>query len=206
MHFYKIFVLIEIWVQPYSFQLVMSGRTYIFCASNSKIYISWLNELSRVRYGGVIHEGLLQKLGFINKSWKERYFTLNKYKQMKYYTDKTRTNSLGLIDLNLCILIVNGKSYGVNHKYTIEIQTPNRNWIICASEKQQKYKWEKIIKAMKYEKLNETQINNLMQENLWKHHAKDMMARFLKSHTFLDTCFEPGIPFHDSDTKLLLDS
>ncbi len=28
---------------------------------------------------------------------------------------------------------------------------------------------------MKYEKLNETQSHNLMQENLWKHHAKDMM-------------------------------
>ena len=124
--------------QPYSFQLVMSNRTFLFSAVDSKSYIAWLNELCRIVYGGVVREGMLKKLGFRNKSWKSRYFALNKYKQMKYYTDKTRSNFLGFINLNLCILITNGKSYGVDLKHTINIKTPNRTWIICAIDKQSK--------------------------------------------------------------------
>ena len=97
-----------------------------------------LHELCRVIYGGIVHEGLLKKLGYRNKSWKQRYFTLNKYKQMKYYVDKSRKDFLGLIDLNLCILITNGKAYGASLKYTLEIQTPNRTWVICAPDKDTK--------------------------------------------------------------------
>ena len=53
---------------------------------------------------------------------------------MKYYVDRTMEEFVGLIDLNLCILITDGKSYGVNLKYMIEIQTiqtTNSTWIIC---------------------------------------------------------------------------
>ena len=109
----------------------------------------------------------------MNKSWKSRYFILNKYKQMKYYETKERTNFLGLIDLNLCILInINSsKSYGVDLTHTIEIQTPNRTWIICAATKKEKYEWQKIIKAVRWEKLNEQTINNMIQMNLIKHHS-----------------------------------
>jgi len=162
--------------RSYSFQLVTKERTFMFAAADSASYIAWLNELLRVIYGGIVYEGLLKKLGGKNKSWKSRYFTLNKYKQMKYYVDKTRTEFLGLIDLNLCILITNGKSYGVNLKWTIEIQTPQRIWVICAIDKQQKYEWEKMVKAVRWEKLSDEEINKLIQQNLWKHHAEDIKA------------------------------
>ena len=123
--------------QPYSFQLVISNRTFIFSAIDSKAYLAWLNELCRVIYGGVVYEGWLHKMGHKYKSWKRRYFALNKYKQMKYFKDDTRKELLGMIDLNQCILITNGKSYG-NLKYTLEVQTPDRTWIISPPSKELK--------------------------------------------------------------------
>jgi len=162
--------------QPYSFQLVISNRTFIFSALESKTYIGWLHELTRVIYGGIVYEGWLHKMGHKYKSWKKRYFTLNRYKQMKYYVDADRKELVGMIDLNHCILITSGKSYGLNLKYSLEIQTPARTWIIVAETKEEKNHWLNHIKGVRWERMDEKTTNQCIRDNLLRHHADDLQG------------------------------
>eukprot|EP01084_Bolivina_argentea_P147352 257823_1 len=89
---------------------------------------------------------------------------------MKYYSDKRRYNFLGFIDLNLCMLITNGKKYNADHKWTLNIHTPSRKWILCTTTKQEKYEWEKMIKAVRWEKLDAKSTKQCIQQNIRTHH------------------------------------
>eukprot|EP01084_Bolivina_argentea_P249505 417724_1 len=99
--------------KPHSFLLITNDRKFLLSAPNTKSFSQWLIKLSRIIYGNIVQEGQLKKLHF-PQTWKQRYFTLNKYKYIKFYIDKTRQEFLGVIDLNnhSYTLIDNTKSYG----------------------------------------------------------------------------------------------
>ena len=82
----------------------------------------------------MVKEGWLKKLGNVNKKWKKRWFTLNKYQQLKYYEDNKRMKFLGIIDCKLILSVTNGKIYGNDMKYTMELNTKQRVWIIAAKD------------------------------------------------------------------------
>ena len=70
----------------------------------------------RIICGAVIKHGWLNKKGEKNKTWKQRYFVLNK-RTLKYFEDFEQTNYLGTINLNT-VLYVNEDA---QHRSEIQI-------------------------------------------------------------------------------------
>ena len=83
-------------------------------------------------------EGWLKKLGLYNKSWKLRYFALNKYGQLKYYRDSSRKEFLGLVDCKEIISVTDGKVYENNLRCTFDINTKQRVWTFGAPDKNER--------------------------------------------------------------------
>ena len=117
--------------KPYSFQLVLSKRTYILAADNEQAYISWITELCRVVYDDLLYEQyLLRRENAKTNQWKSRYFTLNKYKQLKCYADESRREFLSCIDLNEC-KICDEVPKGSHLQYTLEIRAKKESLFIA---------------------------------------------------------------------------
>lgn len=99
--------------RKYTFQLILESRTYIFAALDAKNFFIWINYLNECIFGGVIKHGYMLKMGAVNKSWKKRYFVMNKYQQLKYYENKNARKHLGIIDLKCVQSIDIGQSFSV---------------------------------------------------------------------------------------------
>merc|ERR1719356_715631 len=95
--------------RKYSFLILTTHRKYIFAAFDPKNFFKWLSIFCRFVHGGIIKNGWLRKKGELNKKWKRRYFTLNSYKQIKYFQDEQKTNYSGNICLNEVTAVKNGE-------------------------------------------------------------------------------------------------
>ena len=120
--------------KPFTFQLISSGRTYVLATENKSQLFKWLRFLVISLYGEILKEGWLRKQGATNKAFKKRYFVLNKYQQLKYYEDDKRETYLGHINCTKINHINNGKIFGSDLRYTLDLNTPNRKWIIAAKD------------------------------------------------------------------------
>ena len=120
--------------KKWSFQVTTTNRKYIFAAFDPKSFFTWINHLDKYIYGGIIKQGWLMKKGDKNKGWKKRYFVLNEYKQIKYYSDFGKTSFCGTIHLNKVSSITNGKVYSDEFKFTFQLITGKRIWILCAKD------------------------------------------------------------------------
>ena len=112
-----------------AFQLVAEDRTYVMAAPSKPVLFQWLNHIRSAVHGDILKEGYLRKQGQVNKSWKQRYFILNNFRELRYF-DNERT-CLGVIDVSsiqqdLC----HGKENGKGHKFTFKMATPSRTWVI----------------------------------------------------------------------------
>lgn len=177
--------------KQYTFQLISSGRTFVLSAQNKSQLFKWLKYLQLCLYGEVIKEGWLRKQGAMNKSWKKRYFTLNKYQQMKYYDDDKRTNCLGSIDCTKIHHINNGKIYGSDLRYTLDLNTNSRKWIIAANNKDERVKNKTISTKNMYKsftylflkiytkinKLGWAQLINVMRKKNWEQGLEKYMSK-----------------------------
>ena len=118
--------------KDFTFLLISNKRTFILAATDKNELIQWLKYLSSCLYGDVVKEGWMKKQGQINKGWKDRYFVLNKFQQMKYYDNAQKTNCFGTIDCKLIANINNGKVYSNEElRYLLELNTPKRKWMIA---------------------------------------------------------------------------
>ena len=124
--------------KDYTFQLYCPDRTYILAAADRASFFQWLKYLKICLYGNIVKSGWLKKLGHVNKKWKRRYFVLNKYQQMKYFEDSKKTKFQGLIDCTKIQSVTNGKIYANDLRYTLELNTPQRIWIIAAQDKDER--------------------------------------------------------------------
>eukprot|EP01084_Bolivina_argentea_P304901 526668_1 len=137
--------------KDFTFHLCSEKRTYSFAALNENDFFEWLNYLKSCIYGGVIKQGFLNKLGAVNKNWKTRYFVLNKYKQIKYYQDIEKTIFLGYIDCTKILSIKNGKVYSNEIRYTFELKTNSRDWILVTDTREERLEWMRLITALQTE-------------------------------------------------------
>ena len=124
--------------KPFTFQLVSSGRTYVLATENKSQLFKWLRFLKTSLYGEIVKQGWLRKQGSTNKAFKKRYFVLNKYQQLKYYEDEKRDHYLGMIDCTKIYHINHGKIFGSDLRYTLDLNTENRKWVIVAKDKDER--------------------------------------------------------------------
>ena len=124
--------------------LVTSSRTYKLSASNSNSFVEWLQNLDRYLYGEVILESFLDKKGSDHKAFKQRYFAVNQYRQIKYYNNERRETLHGVIDLNDDTLSV---QYSMN-EHLIEIRSEKRKWILFAKEATLYRKWVSTLRSL----------------------------------------------------------
>lgn len=120
----------------FTMQLISSGRTFVLATENRSDFFKWLKHLQNCLYGEIVKEGWLKKQGAVNKGWKERYMVLNRFQQMKYFDDQKRTNFLGMIDCTKINHINNGGIKPGGPRYTLELHTQQRTWILGANDKE----------------------------------------------------------------------
>ena len=133
--------------RTYSFLIITSHRKYIWAAFDPKNFLKWLSILCRFVHGGIIKTGWLHKKGELNKKWKRIYFSLNSYKQMKYYQDEQKTVFSGNICLNEVTAIKNGEVVHAKdeNKYTFELSTEKRVWYLSAESLKERRSWHELI-------------------------------------------------------------
>ena len=134
--------------KDFTFELYADNRTFVFAATDKSSFFQWLKYLKSCLYGAIVKQGWLKKLGNVHKKWKRRYFVLNKYRQMKYFEDSKKTNFLGFIDCKSIISVTNGKIYANDLRYTLELNTKQRIWIIAAQDKDERLEWARLIDAL----------------------------------------------------------
>ena len=112
--------------------LVTNNRTYKLSANDSASFLKWLEFFHEYLYGGVLFESMLEKKGEVNKSFKKRYFVLNKFKQLKYYNNDDREILHGFIDLNdnTIELKLPQQDYYFGQDNYIELISEKRKWIL----------------------------------------------------------------------------
>ena len=119
----------------YSFILATKDRRFHFAAFDPKNFFKWLSIFSEFVYGGIIKQGWLQKRGCKNKGWKKRWFVLNQYRQIKYYTDSDRVDYAGTIILDQVKSIEMGQTIqGKDQKCIFHLTTDKRIWILCSMQ------------------------------------------------------------------------
>eukprot|EP00483_Globobulimina_turgida_P001245 UN01247 len=132
--------------QKYSFLLTTPHRKYHFAAFDPQNFSKWLSIFHQFVYDGIIKQGWLQKRGEKNKGWKKRFFVLNQYKQIKYYHDEQKLGFAGSISLNDVTAITNGEIVqSKQKKYTFQLNTDKRVWILCASALEERRNWTELI-------------------------------------------------------------
>lgn len=120
--------------REFTFHLHADGRTFVFSAADTRQFTRWIKYLQSCVYGGVVKEGWLHKQGSLNKkSWKSRYFVLNKYCQLKYYATKQRAQLSGLIDCTQIRSITNGTD---KNDCQFILNTKARKWTITAQSEE----------------------------------------------------------------------
>jgi len=125
--------------------LVTASRSYKVSASSSESLVEWLRNLDRYLYGGVVMESFLEKKGSDHKSYKRRYFAVNRYRQIKYFDNKFRETLHGVIDLNDAALSI---QYSVNEQL-IELRSEKRKWILFVEDVAVYKQWLSALRSLK---------------------------------------------------------
>jgi len=104
----------------------------------AKIGISEDDVKKKIHHSGVLRKGYMQKEGKMVKSWKRRWFVLQKNGKMSYYHSKNDTAPIASFNVKNMTKLMN-KSWSKTNKkrYGIKVYTPHRNWkFLCADNKE----------------------------------------------------------------------
>eukprot|EP01083_Nonionella_stella_P192450 711366_1 len=131
----------------FAMQFDTPQRTYILGTKKHDQFKQWLFLLENMIFGGIIHCGYLMKQGGKWKSWKKRWFNLDKkLLLLKYYeTDKLKIWK-GSIDLSLVTNLCRGDKESNGKQFTIELNTNDRVWILAANDEENRVIWIKKLK------------------------------------------------------------
>uniref|UniRef100_A0A8C4SG53 Dual adapter for phosphotyrosine and 3-phosphotyrosine and 3-phosphoinositide n=1 Tax=Erpetoichthys calabaricus TaxID=27687 RepID=A0A8C4SG53_ERPCA len=88
-------------------------------------------------------EGYLIKQGAIVKSWKTRWFTLNR-NELKYYKDKMFTEPIRTLDLTECTAVQFDYSQDKTNCFCLVF--PERTFYLCAKTSVETDEWIKILR------------------------------------------------------------
>merc|ERR1712228_560604 len=101
----------------------------------------WIDKLEKSIFGGRLYEGYLTKRGAYRKSWKKRWFVIYDTQEMRYYDDQNREDPKGLIKLHEVLLMCPGDKDQYNQPYTIQLMTPDRNWVLATQSQKERDEW-----------------------------------------------------------------
>ena len=128
--------------QCFALQLETTNRTYVLGCSNADHFRQWVFCLERMIFGGVVHSGFLYKQGGKWKSWKKRWFLLDKeLLLLKYYETEELKLWKGAIDLSLVTNLRRGAKDSNSRDFTIELDTNHRVWILAALSEEHRTLW-----------------------------------------------------------------
>ncbi|XP_056151488.1 dual adapter for phosphotyrosine and 3-phosphotyrosine and 3-phosphoinositide [Lampris incognitus] len=88
-------------------------------------------------------EGFLVKQGAMVKSWKQRWFTLNRY-ELKYFKDKMHEEPLRTLDLRACSAVQ--FDYSQERVNCFCLVFPERTFYLCAKTGVEADEWLKILR------------------------------------------------------------
>eukprot|EP01084_Bolivina_argentea_P176683 305699_1 len=127
--------------RPYSFELLTAKRTYLLSCWNLKELNKWIDNFEKSIFGGRLYNGWLIKRGAYRKSWKKRWFVIYDTQEMRYYDDESRKEAKGLIKLHEVLLMCPGDKDQYNQTYTIQLMTPDRNWVLATENEKERDEW-----------------------------------------------------------------
>ena len=106
--------------------------------NNSTELNEWIDYLEKSIFGGRLYQGWLIKRGAYRKSWKKRWFVIYDTQEMRYYDDESRKEPKGLIKLHEVLLMCPGDKDQYSQPYTIQLMTPDRNWVLATSSQKER--------------------------------------------------------------------
>lgn len=128
----------------FALQLETTNRTYVLGSSHEEQFRQWVYYLERTVFGGVVHSGFLYKQGGKWKSWKKRWFLLDRdLLLLKYYETEQLKLWKGAIDLSLVTNLCRGNKVRNNRDFTIEMTTSHghRVWVLAALSEEHRTLW-----------------------------------------------------------------
>merc|ERR1712079_738817 len=92
--------------------------------------------------GSVLKQGYMQKEGKMVKSWKKRYFVLQKNGVMSYYHNNKENVPIAKFNVKDMTKLMN-KSWSKTNKkrYGIKVYTPHRNWKFLCADNKERISW-----------------------------------------------------------------
>merc|ERR1719499_2538837 len=90
----------------------------------------------------VLKEGYMRKEGKMVKSWKRRYFKLQKNGVMSYYHNNQEDAAIGKFNVKDMTKLMN-KSWSKSNKrrFGIKVYTPHRNWKFLCADNKERIEW-----------------------------------------------------------------
>ena len=137
-------------IRSYIIHLCLKHRTYVLSANTSSDFTKWLNLFCKYVYGGILFESYGYKEGGKNKSFKRRYFVINEYQQIKYYTLETRDDLKGFIDLNdiHSFNVEDIESNSAPNSNLLELNGLKRTWTLCFESAELLRNWCKLFEKL----------------------------------------------------------
>ncbi|ETO12390.1 Rho GTPase activating protein, partial [Reticulomyxa filosa] len=127
--------------KEFAFAIVTAKRTFVLSAKDNFDLHSWQNAIENAAFGGRLHQGWLVKRGEMRKSWKKRWFVVFDTHEMRYYDNEQNMTPMGLIKLHEVLLMCPGDEDQYTLPYTVQLLTPDRNWVLAAKSQQQRDEW-----------------------------------------------------------------
>jgi len=108
----------------------------------AKIGMSEDDVAKKIDDSGVLRKGYMQKEGKMVKSWKKRWFVLQKNGKMSYYHSRHDTAPIASFNVKNMTKLMN-KSWSKTEKkrYGIKVYTPHRNWKFLCENNKERVEW-----------------------------------------------------------------
>ncbi|ETO29060.1 arfGTPase-activating protein [Reticulomyxa filosa] len=167
--------------KEYAFAIATSKRTYVLCAKDTLDLFNWRNAIEKATFGGRLFQGWLIKRGAMRKSWKKRWFVIFDTHEMRYFDNQQNMQPIGSINLLQVLLMCPGDDdqYSLLLPYTIQLLTPDRNWVVAAETEQKRNEW---LSQLKESIDGAKQLVTSQEGYLWKQSSKK--TKSWKKHYF----------------------
>lgn len=100
------------------------------------------DQAKKIDDSAVLKQGYMQKEGKMVKSWKKRYFVLQKNGVMSYYHNNKENVPIAKFNVKDMTKLMN-KSWSKTNKkrYGIKVYTPHRNWKFLCADNKERISW-----------------------------------------------------------------
>ncbi len=110
----------------------------------------------------IIKQGWMQKEGKIIRSWRTRYFKLQKNGKMGYYHHENEEHAIATFNVKKLTKLACKSWSNTNRKrYGIKVYTPHRDWKFLCQNTQERNEWINAIANVSNYDMNNQRTNNV---------------------------------------------